>query len=500
MRLTRYWTSTLIVLAMATLGYTLLRHAGSRSDELVAAKAASEVEQRQTNRKGAAIVGQPEQDRPSANDVVTAAAMLPPDFQADVLLRIAGSDSASTTGRSNESDGSVIRLSEQAYALSQQAARSMPGLATVGYVREEDDDELRSARTMGLDQFSLQIRAISLMERHSPGRALALIPALPKPVAADCDSAYVDDPTAVYALLPTIGIHDTLQNTDLLLAQIDRANSEADIAPALKSVIRLPPGSATTEAGVAQHLAKLLLRARGDDVSFTATELSVASDIQLALQRVESIPGVHAQLRASYRDYVQAHLSAARCTSSLAGNHQLLEQRFVAELPVDRIREPAPLTPSRTPEAETAVSLVRQAGYNVRTELLGYVGQEPLHAAALSIASKEFLDQIDSGPLREAATSDATGRIRRAQLMEILRYLEYAPAGTQRDHGFAILDGLLDGPHYRRDHDMWLGDLKRVADQAARWPDRRLRLRHMSASTVPVLRVYAMLMQRQQFS
>jgi hypothetical protein len=318
------------------------------------------------------------------------------------------------------------------------------------------------------------------MKNHSLGRALALMPALPRPAAASCDTDYIDNPTALYALIPTLAVNDAAQSTDLLLAQIDRAGSEADIAPALKSVTALPLGSTATEAGIAQRLAKMLARARGDDASFTATELSVASDIQLALQRVESIPGVHSQLRSSYRDYVQAHLFAPRCAASLAGNHQLLEQRFVAELPTDRIREPAQPAPSKEPEVDAAVSLIRQAGYNVRTQMLGYAGQEPLRDAALAVASKEFLDQIDTGPLREAAASDGTGRIQRAQLIETLRYLEYAPAGGARERGFALLDGLLDGAHYQRDHDLWFGDLKRVADQSLRWPDRELRLPFIS--------------------
>ncbi|NHF65947.1 hypothetical protein FFY45_09350 [Xanthomonas hortorum] len=430
---------------------------------------------------------------------MTAATALPPDFQADVLLRVAESDDGPVTGNHGERDRAVVDLNEQAYSLAQHATRRLPGLATVGYAGEENEDELRSARTAGLDQLTLQTRAISNVKSHAPDRAIALMPGLPRPAAATCDSDYVDDPTPLYRLLPTFSVNDARQSTDLLLGQVDRVRSEAEIAPALKSVTALPLGSNATEAAIAQRLTKMLLRARGDDASFTATELSVASDIQLALQRVESIPGIHSQLRASYREYVDAHLSASRCAASLVGNHRLLEQRFVAGLPNDRIREPAPTPPSATPQVDDAVSLIRQAGYNVRTQLLGYVGQEPLRDAALAAASNEFLDQIDAGPLREAAATDATGQIQRAQLIETLRYLEYAPPGSSRDRGFSLLDGLLDGTHYQRDHDVWFGDLKRVADQSMRWPDRNLRLRHLAASTTPVIRVYAMLIQRKEF-
>ncbi|WP_245879444.1 hypothetical protein [Xanthomonas pisi] len=449
--------------------------------------------------ESAVTPAQARQDRPSAQEVITAAAALPPDFQADVLLRVAGSDDVPVPNNHGDRDSAVVGLGEQAYALAQHATRKLPGLATVGYAGEENEDELRSARTAGLDQLTLQTRAISIMKSRSPGRAVALLPGLPRPAVATCESDYVDDPTPIYTLLPTLSVNDASRSADLLLGQVDRARSEAEIAPALKSVIALPLGSTATEAAIAQRLTKMLLRARGDDASFTATELSVASDIQLALQRIESIPGVHSQLRSSYRDYVEAHLSAPRCAASLAGNHRLLEQRFVAELPNDRISEPASPAPSNEPEVDAAVSLIRQAGYNVRTQLLGYVGQEPLRDTALAAASKEFLDQIETGPLREAAASDGTGRIQRAQLIETLRYLEYAPAGGSRERGFALLDGLLDGAHYRRDHDVWFGDLKRVADQSMRWHDRELRLRHLSASTIPVIRVYAMLMQRKQF-
>ncbi|WP_244805145.1 hypothetical protein, partial [Xanthomonas phaseoli] len=439
------------------------------------------------------------QDRPSAQEVITAAAALPPDFQADVLLRVAASEDIPLLENHGARDSAIVGLSEQAYTLAEHATRRLPGIATVGFAGEESEDELRSARTAGLDQLTLQTRAISAMKSHSISRATALLTELPRPAVANCESDYVDDPTPIYAVAPTLSVNDASQNTELLLGQVDRARSEAEIAPALKFVTALPLEAPATEVAIAQRLAKMLLRARGDDATFTATELSVASDIQLALQRVESIPGIHSQLRASYRSYVDEHVSATRCPASLVGNHRLLEQRYVAELPDDRIREPAGTPVSAKSDVDDAVSLIRQAGYNIRTQLLGYVGQEPLRDAALAAASSEFLDQIDAEPLRMAANTDVTGRIERAQLMEILRYLEYAPPGSSRERGFALLEGLLNGVYYQRDHDVWFRDLKRVADQSLRWPDRALRLRRLAVSAVPVIRVYAMLMQRKQF-
>lgn len=427
---------------------------------------------------------------PPASAVLTAAQTLPADFQADVLLRLATSTDLPTNGDGDRA-AAAQRLNQQAAALAEHAQRRMPGLARVGNVDEERDDELRAPRTAGLDRLTLQTRAA---QHATPARAQALLATLPTPQAGSCDADYLDDPSPAYALASALQPAQPAASANTLAARVDAARHETDTAPALKMALAAAPLDTAGQVQLADSLARMFERIRGDDAGFTATELSVAGDMPLVLQQL-SESALREQLHAAYRGYVAAHLAQTRCPSSLLGNHWLLEQRFVAEAPADRI-VPAPPVPAMTVDAD-AISLIRQAGYNTRTQLL-----DPSASAgdpATEKASMEFLDQLDHGVLQQTAAGDDSGRVQRARLRELLRYLEYAPAGAARDRGMNLLATLLSGPYYARDHDTWFGDLRVLADQAQRWPDREQRLAQLSGHTDPVVKVYAMLMQRKQF-
>ncbi|MET0549300.1 MAG: hypothetical protein ABW002_08535 [Xanthomonas sp.] len=427
---------------------------------------------------------------PPASAVLAAAQALPADFQADVLLRLAASADLPTDGGGDRA-AAAQRVTQQAAALAERAQRRMPGLARVGSVDEERDNELAALRTAGLDRLTLQTRAA---QHVAPAQAQALLATLPTPQPGSCDAAYLDDPSPTYALATALQPAQPTARASALAARADAAQHETDTAPALKMALAAAPLDSAGQAQLADSLARMFERIRGDDAGFTATELGVASDLPLLLQQV-SDPALRERLHGAYRGYVAAHLAQTRCASSVLGNHWLLEQRFVAELPADRIA-PAPPVPAQSIDAD-AISLIRQAGFNIRTQLL-----DPAASAgdpAIEKASMEFLDQLDHGVLQQTAAGDDSGRVQRARLRELLRYLEYAPAGAARDRGMGLLATLLSGPYYARDHDTWFGDLRVLADQAQRWPDRDQRLGQLAGHADPVVKVYAMLMQRKQF-
>ncbi len=425
---------------------------------------------------------------PPASAVLAAAQALPADFQADVLLRLAASADLPADGNRA---AAAQRLTQQAVALAERAQRRMPGLARVGSIDEEHDDELRSPRTAGLDRLTLQTRAA---QHATPAQVQALFAALPTPHAGSCDADYLDDPSPTYALASALQPAPPAARASAIAARLDAAQHETDTAPALKMALAAAPLDTAGQAQLGDSLVRMFERIRGDDAGFTATELSVAGDMPLVLQQV-SDSALRERLHAAYRGYVAAHLAQTRCPSSVLGNHWLLEQRFVAKLPAERI-VPAPPLPAQSIDAD-AISLIRQAGYNIRTQLLDAAAGAG--DAATEKASIEFLDQLDHGVLQQTAASDDSGRVQRARLRELLRYLEYAPAGAARDRGMNLLATLLSGPYYARDHDTWFGDLRVLADQAQRWPDRDQRLAQLSGHADPVVKVYAMLMQRKQF-
>ncbi|EKU24029.1 hypothetical protein [Xanthomonas graminis] len=429
---------------------------------------------------------------PSAREVIAAAQALPADFQADALLRIADANDLPLTAGGDRRDA-ALRLAQQASVLAERAMRRMPGLASAGYASEEHGDELRDTRTAGLDRLSLQTRAARSIAT-SPAQAAALFAALPTPQAAGCETELIDDPSPTYALATALQPAQAAPQAAALAERVDQAQQETDVAPALKMVLASTTLQRNGQTQVADSLLRMFARIRGNDPGFTATELSVAADMPLLLQWLQDA-ALRERLHAAYRTYVAAHLAQARCPASLRGNHWLLEQRFVAELPNERI-PPAPPVVQESIDDE-AISLIREAGYNVRTQLL--LPDASATDPALEKASTEFLDQLDHGVLQQTAAGDGSGRVQRARLRELLRYLEYAPSGAARDRGVALMAALLSGPYYAQDHDTWFGDLHVVAAQMQRWPDRAQRLAQLAEHRDPVVKVYAMLMQRGQF-
>jgi hypothetical protein len=352
-----------------------------------------------------------------------------------------------------------------------------------------------------LDQLSLQTRAARVLAKYASGRETSVLAVLPMPNEATCDTDYVDEPSAHFELLGSLWPEDAGRRADAIVRRIDTAQHEAEIMPSLRLAANASAIDDAHLARVGESLARLFARARDDDAGFTATELGVANQTQFVLQRLDRQPALRDRLHQAYLDYVQAHLQEKRCLTSLKGNHWLLEQRFVAELPDEKITSPETSpTPVNDDSALNydAVEVIRTAGASIR-ELLLENPDEDKSDLSLDNAGNTFLDQIDTGPVAEAATQDTTGRTQRAQWVETLRYLEYAPPGAARDRGFAMLFRLLAARHYQQDHDTWFGDLIHMANQSTQWPDRAQRLTQMADAQEPVLKVYAMLMQRGQF-
>ena len=114
-------------------------------------------------------------------------------------------------------------------------------------------------------------------------------------------------------------------------------------------------------------------------------------------------------------------------------------------------------------------------------------------------AADSLLATLNSAPVLAAAAADTSGRTQRIALREVLRYLEYAPPGPERDGAFAQLEAWLASGGVTRDHDRWFGDLRALAGTVRRWPDGEQRLRQLAASRDAVVGVYARLMLNRQF-
>lgn len=417
------------------------------------------------------------------------AARLPADFQADVLLRLAAEPDAR--------DAADLIL--QAYRLAPQAARPLPGRVARAWAG--GDDVILPPQTAGLDQLSLQIRAVRAMLATAPERIGTLSSPFPGPRAADCDADYVDDPGAVYALASATLPASADARAAFALKVVGRAGTEMDLVPAVKFVTALPPLAPRDEVALAHGLSALFARAQGNDPGFAASGPALASGMEGLLARYGGMPDARRELQAAFRNYVATHLAAARCPASLGAEYRQLERGFLAG---DNADAPAAASvPDAAPKAATAPAPYAAAADAIRRA--ASMTMERLHAGPADAAQSEppeaddLLATLGSATVASAAASDPSGRPQRIAMRELLRYLEYAPPGAQRDRAFTQLEAWLANGAVAQDHDRRLGDLRTLAESARRWPDGDRRLRQLAASRDTVVSVYARLMLNKQF-
>ncbi|MBP1205142.1 hypothetical protein JOD97_003184 [Duganella sp. 1411] len=424
----------------------------------------------------------------SADALRRQAARLPADFQADVLLRLAAGPEAR--------DAADLIL--QAYRLAPQAARPLPGRVARAWAG--GDDVVLPPQTAGLDQLSLQIRAVRAMLAIAPERIGMLSSPFPGPRAADCDADYVDDPGAVYELASATLPAQAYARAAFALKVVSRARTEMDLAPAVQFITALPPLAPRDEAALAQGLSALFARAQGNDPGFAATGPGLASGMEALLARYNGMPDARREVQAAFRNYVATHLAAARCPASLGGEYRQLERGFTAGDNADAAD--APDTPDLAPRAATAPAPYAAAADAIRHAAATTMAR--LHAGPDASPSEppdadDLLATLDSAGVMSAAAGDAGGRLQRIAVHALLRYLEYAPPGARRDGAFARLQAWLADGAGARDHDRRLADLRALADGARRWPDADRRLRQLAASRDLVISVYAQLVLSKQF-
>lgn len=423
----------------------------------------------------------------SGDALLLQAARLPADFQADVLLRLAAEPGAR--------DAADLIL--QAYRLAPQAARPLPGRVARAWAG--GDDVIVPPQTAGLDQLSLQIRAVRAMLAIAPERIGTLSSPFPGPRAADCDADYVDDPGAVYALASATLPASADARAAFALKVVGRAGTEMDLVPAVKFVTALPPLAPRDEVALAHGLSALFARAQGNDPGFAASGPALASGMEGLLARYSGMPDARRELQAAFRNYVATHLAAARCPASLGAEYRQLERGLVAG---DDAPDAASV-PDAAPKAATAPAPYAAAADAIRRA--ASMTMERLHAGPADAAQSEppeaddLLATLGGATVTSAAAGDPSGRLQRIAMHELPRYLEYAPPGAQRDRAFTQLGAWLANGAAAQDHDRRLGDLRTLADSARRWPDGGQRLRQLAASRDTVISVYAQLMLNKQF-
>ncbi|MCX6622363.1 MAG: hypothetical protein NTY38_15095 [Acidobacteria bacterium] len=187
----------------------------------------------------AAADGAPERSE-KIRQLVDSARSLPPEFAADVALRLADSDAI-------QEKAWKLELYEAAFQLAGAARAAGPG--KLAYNLPDSRQRFEGlAAGLGLDRASIQLRAVLGILRQKPGRARELFAqvTVPAPTKLTCADALVSDPGIYYETLGKIfeqaytpEERAEQEPVRMLLAAVQSASSSVQLAPLAKALLAI---------------------------------------------------------------------------------------------------------------------------------------------------------------------------------------------------------------------------------------------------------------------
>lgn len=240
-----------------------------------------------------------------------------PEFAADLLIRIAGSDKVADAAWKAE-------LIEEAFRLASSAQQPVKRAPLPSRPTDTRTGVLASAFALGLDGLSLQCRAANAMLSIDKRKARELFAEIGRPrlEPVNCEDALVYDLSDFYATLKRIA-ETAFSPAEIKLNEpgrfiesyISQIMSPTELSPAIDLISSTKSSSSQYESLV-YVFARTLSSISGDDRSFTQSlyfvDRSVKNLITKLLQRGLSTWEI---IRA-YRTYLVRHFSAIRCADS----------------------------------------------------------------------------------------------------------------------------------------------------------------------------------------
>ena len=396
-------------------------------------------------------------------DLADRARAQPPEFAANVLLRIA--DAPGVT------DGAWKReILEDAFHMAAGAQQPFARRSWTG----KPDGLFDKAYAQGLDALTLQSKAVRAMLAIDYKKARELfgeIPPLEIP-RLECGDAMVYDVSAFYATADEVAARafSAKEVADeepfhFLLRYAAAATSPAQVAPIARMIAGASVKPAQFEALV-NALAGALMQLSGDDRSFSATSPGDADSALAGLQAECTSRKIDAQpLLAAWRAYVARQTGGARCADSAAH-----APRYTGQCESPQCRQL---------EAQY-IGLVTANGYGLTAE---------------QKASSEW-----SGKLRKylAALADWTNDDDPAEYFRFKtrfysELFELAPKGPDRDLLLSTLLGWLQQNGYQREHRVeWFYPVDALIVHAFADPvGMQAAVRELRRSADPVIALYA---------
>ena len=245
------------------------------------------------------------------------AASLPPEFQADALLKIVESHGGLEPALKKD-------LLEQAASLARQSSQAYQKVAAHGIAADSRQAFQASASALKLDRLSLEMRAIRNMLPFDPIGARQLYQQTQKPVPPNgaCRELLIpqlDDYYDIGAQVVSRGFTpkeiSRQEPVALLLQILASAKAPYEVAPAARMLTSANLATQQFEAGLNAFTARLE-SISPDNRSFSETALASQQEIGTLADRAFALGIPRGTLARAYRKYLTSNYAAPRCDDS----------------------------------------------------------------------------------------------------------------------------------------------------------------------------------------
>ncbi|MDT7603821.1 MAG: hypothetical protein QOF61_1818 [Acidobacteriota bacterium] len=438
------------------------------------------------------------------------------EFDADVLIRLAGSSNlvADRTWKRE--------LLEEAFRAAGGASQPVRLYSYDGQV-DTRPGYLTRALALLMDAMSLRLRVVAALMKIDKRRARELFaempPKLPLP-RVECEDALVADVSEFYDMLTRVAREaftpaERSRDEDVRFVEtyVDNITSPAQVRPVVEVIAAVGDTPARVET-LTRAYAKVLRNLNGDDRTFTAYLDNSAGGIRL-LGAKSAEHGVAAdQLLASARDYFTRHLTAVRCADNVrraARSAELFKSldEILSE-PAPDAREPQHATFAELRPARVAgeMQVFRHWQTPAGARLLFKIKELRFGAGAvgapLSDADRrtpqwearllEFRNELADWDERTEATAEDYFH---QKCVLYWALLELVPPGAAQDQVLADYVAFLRKPTVQQDSPLeWFMHVKDLLDLTRRTapetpPKRAKLLDALRDSGDPVLRLYS---------
>jgi hypothetical protein len=443
------------------------------------------------------------------------ARILPPEFAADALIRIAQSDKLSVKRRRELLEEAFTLASNARYPL---RLRGVPGSGVdtrTGYTSRGFDLEM--------DALSLRCRVVRAMLAVDKARAREMFRALPalRLPRVECGDGLVYEVSAFYETLAAVALNSfspeeasRSEHVRFVEDYLGAMTSPVEVGPAAKAVLSLKLKAPQFEQ-LLHAFSSRLSKVSGDDRSFSyaVAQGAVANGI-VALAEAGKKQGLpRTELLKATRDFLAAHLRASRCADNVEERQESLSDphglkyynEAVAEIDPDgKTLSPLSADDIKPSNVEGAAAVhAHWETQGARNLLVGLKGLrfgsdgKPLtvnyrrNNSEWDSSLNRYLGDL-SGWHGDDETTEEDYYHQKSVLYEGL--LQLVPDGAKRDAVLASYASFLSKPIIQRDKPLdWFLHVRGLLDWARALPaDGRARVSALlSATGDPILQMYA---------